>query len=124
MAAGMSLRERRRHPRAPERVVVAVTEDGTVLQTHTRNLSASGAYCTVNRFVPPMTKLDLQFELVNGSRHVAIRCSGVVVRIEPAPTTEQARYNVAIFFTELSDRNRSAITRFIRRRLSQAPSTP
>ena len=123
MAAGLSMRERRRHPRASEQVLIAVTGDGTVLQTHTKNLSASGAYCTLGQFVAPMTKLDLQFALANGSRHVTIRCCGVVVRIEPAPTADQPRYNVAIFFTELSDRNRSAITRFVRRRLAQAPST-
>lgn len=120
----MTMRERRRHPRASERILIAVTGDGTILQTHTKNLSASGAYCTLDQFVPPMTKLDLQFDLADGSRRVAVRCSGVVVRIEPAPTADQARYHVAIFFTELSDRNRSAITRFIRRRLSQAPSIP
>ena len=118
----MSLRERRRHPRASERVLMAVTGDGAALQTQTKNLSASGAYCTLDRFVPPMTKLDLQIDLPNGRRRATIRCSGVVVRIEPAPTADAARYNIAIFFTELSERDRSAITRFIRWRLAAAPS--
>lgn len=120
----MTTRERRGAPRAAERVLVAVTDAGAVLQTETKNISASGAYCTLDRFVAPMTKLQLAFELPQGSRRVKIQCAGVVVRIEPVvATVDRGMYNVAIFFTELAERDRSAIARFVRERLSATPST-
>ena len=120
----MTTRERRGAPRAPERVIVAVTDAGAALQTETKNISASGAYCTLDRFLAPMTKLQLAFELPQGSRRVKIRCAGVVVRIEPVvASADRGMYNVAIFFTELAERDRSAIARFVRERLSTTPSS-
>lgn len=119
----MPASERRRAPRIPERVAVSISDAGTELKTETKNLSASGAYCMLDRFIAPMSKLQLRFDLANGSRRVAVRCAGVVVRIEPViANTERGRYNVAIFFTELSERHRAAIGRFVRQRLATASS--
>ena len=117
-------KERRRSPRVDERVALSLSDAGTELRTETRNLSASGAYCTLDRFLAPMTKLALRFELANGSRRVTIRCSGVVVRVEPViASAERGQYHVAIFFTELAERDRAAISRFVSQRLSAASST-
>jgi hypothetical protein len=106
--------ERRGAPRALHRVPLAILGDGTVLQAETVNLSSTGAYCTIDQFLPPMTKLQLEFELPEGSRHARVRCAGAVVRAEPVVATpEKGRYNIAIFFTDLSERDRSAISRFV-----------
>lgn len=116
--------ERRRHLRTPERVSLDIQDAGTALSTETKNLSASGAYCTLNRFIAPMSKLQLRFELPHGARRVKIRCTGVIVRVEPViANAERGSYNVAIFFTELSERDRSAISRFVRERLASVSST-
>jgi len=110
--------ERRRSPRAAERIAMTVTEDRAELLAETNNLSASGAYCTLDRFIAPMTKLHLQFELPNGAHSTVIRCSAVVVRVEPLiANAHRGRYHVAIFFTDLSNRHRSTITRFVQQRL-------
>lgn len=125
MAPRMMTQERRAAPRVAERITLAVTDDKTTLQTETKNLSASGAYCLLDQFVAPMTKLQLQFELPGGLRRAKIRCSGVVVRVEPLVTEAvHGRYHVAIFFTDLSDRDRASISRFVKRRLADgsAPS--
>ena len=117
-------RERRRHPRVAERIALAISEAGQALQAETKNLSASGAYCTMDQFVAPMTKLALEFELPDGPRRTMIHCSGVVVRVEPViAEADRGRFNTAILFTELSDRDRSVIERFVSRRVSAAPST-
>ena len=106
--------ERRGAPRVLHRVPLAIVGDGTVLQAETVNLSSTGAYCTVDQFLPPMTKLGLEFDLPDGSRHARVRCTGAVVRAEPVVATpEKGRYNIAIFFTDLSERDRSAISRFV-----------
>jgi hypothetical protein len=124
MASGMTTpNERRQAPRVAERVSVAITEAGEAVRTETTNLSTSGAYCTLERFIPPMTKLQLQFELPNGGRRVHVECTGVVVRVEPViATPEQGRYHVAIFFTDMTERNRSAIATFVRERLAAKAS--
>ena len=116
--------ERRREPRAAERIALAVSDAGTELATETKNLSASGTYCTVDRFIAPMSKLELHFELPNHGAHpTKIRCTGVVVRVDPVITqADRGRYNVAVLFTELTQRDRAAIARFVQQRLAHASS--
>ena len=118
-------RERRRAPRISERVSVAIRQaTAEEFRTETANLSTAGAYCTLNHSIAPMTRLRLELELPHGSRPVRVRCAGVVVRVEPVITNpERGRYQVAIFFTQMSERDRSAIARFVRQRLSASPST-
>ena len=126
MAAGMTTmtRERRHEPRVAERVPLAIRDASTELATETNNLSASGAYCTLDRFIAPMSKLQLRFELPSqGHRSTSIRCAGVVVRVEPVISNpQQGCYRVAVLFTELAERDREAIGRFVRRRLSASSS--
>ena len=120
----MSHPERRAAPRIPERIRFALTNGGGALEAETKNLSTSGAYCTVSKFIPPMTKLQVAFEVPNGPRRVPIRCSGVVVRVEPVVNSpEEGRYHMAIFFNDLSARDREAIAQFVRERLASASST-
>lgn len=119
MAAGMMGRERRQAPRVDERVLLEIRDATMEQRTETTNISTVGAYCMLDRFIPPMTKLQLQFEIPNGARRVRIQGEGVVVRAEPVVTNaEQGRYNIAIFFTEMTDHNRSVIARFVRERLT------
>ena len=116
--------ERRCAPRAAERIPLALTESGTALQTDTKNISASGAYCTLSHFVAPMSKLQVAFEIPDGARPKKIRCTGVVVRIEPIVNhAMNALYHAAIFFTELAERDRAIIARFVNTKLSPATST-
>lgn len=111
--------ERRRAPRVKERLLLALTEGASTFQAHLHNLSATGAYCALDRFLPPMTKLEVQCVLLNGSQPTHIRCTGVVVRVEPVvANVERPSYHVAIFFTELSEQGRAAIEQFVRDRLS------
>lgn len=115
--------ERRRAPRADERITLAITGADGVIQTETKNISASGAYCTTNKFIPPMTKLQVRFDLPDGSKRTTIHCLGVVVRVEPVISVpERGLYNIAIFFSELSERHRESISRFVQQRLTKNPS--
>ncbi len=108
--------ERRGAPRIAARVPISVTDDDTPYSAEVDNLSASGVYCTVARFVPPMTRLELRFELPDGH---AISCGGVVVRAQPSVTNaDRSVYQLAIFFTQLSTGDRSAISRFVQQRLA------
>ncbi len=126
MAPGMSSSqpERRRSPRVEERVSLAVHDAGTELVGETQNISASGAYCTLDSFIAPMTTLALRLELPHSTRPTPIRCSGVVVRVEPVVSqVNRGRYRIAVLFTDLKAPDRAAIERFVRQRLS-APTHP
>ena len=117
--------ERRRAPRVTGRVTLAIRDASAEFRAETNNLSTIGAYCTLDRFLAPMTKLQLQFELPDGARRVRVRGEGVVVRVEPViSSSERGRYHTGIFFTEMAERDRSAIARFVRQRLAASPSTP
>ena len=116
--------ERRKAPRAAEPIAVAIVDGGGELHAETKNLSASGAYCVLERFIAPMTKLALRFELPNGARRATIQCSGVVVRSEPIIVhAERGSYYVAIFFTDLAEQDRAMIKRFVQQRLSAPRSS-
>ena len=111
--------ERRRAPRVNKQLALKITEAGGELKAETSNLSAIGTYCTLDRFIPPMTKLQLQLEIPDGARRTSVRCEGVVVRLEPIVSNpEHGQYQMAIFFTKLSERGRSAIERFVQHHLS------
>ena len=123
MATGMTGQERRSHPRIRERVALALAHEQGAVEAETQNLSAAGVYCTVAQFVPPMTKMQVAFELPHGQRTTRIRCTGVVVRVDPIlSSADRWRYHLGIFFTDLADRDRSAIAHFVQQQLSQASS--
>ncbi len=123
MAAGINP-ERRAAPRVSERIQFAITQDGSLIEAETNNLSISGAYCTTNRFIPPMTKLQVQFELPDGSKRTTVHCSGVVVRMEPIVSSpERGSYHIAIFFSDISEQGRNTIAQFVRARLASTTPT-
>ena len=118
--------DRRRAPRLAEQLPLTLADgpDGINVQTQTKNLSASGVYCTVNRFVRPMTKLKIGLELPTTPHPARIYCEGVVVRIDPPH--EQAgtlEYHIAIFFSDLTDRDRSLIARYVQQRQPPTPGS-
>ena len=120
----MDPKERRSAPRVADQVLLSLHDAKGELQAETKNLSACGVYCALNTFIPPMTKLQIQFELPIGGRRVRVRCHGVVVRVEPIVTTETpARYHTGIWFSELSSRDRETISRYVREHLAAHPPT-
>ena len=124
MATGMIPQERRANPRAPERIVFSLQSEQGTIQAETKNLSAAGAYCTSEQFIPPMTKLQVSFELPQGRTISRIACEGVVVRAEPLPASlDRWRYHLAIWFSDMSERDRSIITHFVQQRLTASSSS-
>jgi c-di-GMP-binding flagellar brake protein YcgR len=121
MAARISRPERRAAPRVQESLPLALTDAGTELSTTMLNISAGGVSCVLDRFLTPMSKLQIRFELPQGKHPIRIQCTGVVVRVDPAVGEGQRpRYQTAIFFTELSERDRRRMARFVTQRLASA----
>lgn len=118
MATGMT-QEKRSAPRIVKQIRFAITEGANVVQAETKNLSTSGAYCLIDKFIAPMTKLEIQFELPHKSQKIKVRAIGVVVRIEPVVSAnQQGKYHIAIFFSDVSSHDRESIAAFVREHLA------
>ncbi len=114
----MSSPERRSAPRLSSRLPIVLSEDSREVVTHTENISASGANCVLTKCLPLMTKLEIRLELPLKPRAKRITCRGVVVRVNPpTPSPKQATYQTAIFFHDVSERDRSALDAFIQQHL-------
>ena len=79
--------------------------------TQTKNISCGGAYCHVDKYIEPMTKLAVTLKLPE-QKH-SISCKGVVVRTEEAVPTG---YNIAIFFNDINPKDRELIKQYIHSR--------
>lgn len=116
--------ERRTASRAPVNLAVELSghfpDDGTTLASDSINLSTEGVYCTVGRFVPPLTRLGLALVLPGAERDRKadagrmVRCEAVAVRCYPERETAGCeQYEVACYFTRMADDDRLAIADFL-----------
>lgn len=107
--------ERRKDVRLDHTLPLKLCTDMADFVTETKNLSCSGAYCKVTKYVEPMTKLKIHLLLPirrNGKvSNKKITCSGVVVRSESNPADES--FNAAIFFNEILPKDVRSIKDFI-----------
>ncbi len=128
--------ERRKGQRAAAHIPVRIAQENGDIVTEALNISRSGAYCRFNKRVELMTKLKIQILLPpprsqrspageepmvagslsaarkNQKRSKTIRCQGVVVRVDPS--AENGRFDVAIFFNEIAQRDVESINDYIR----------
>lgn len=111
--------ERRKHPRSGQILPLKISKKGLDVITETRNVSCSGVYCQVSKPLPLMSKVGitllLPMHLGNKTSTEKIKCSGVVVRSEPAivEQAEVAYQKIAVFFTEISKKDKNKITQYV-----------
>ncbi len=107
--------ERRRHFRLEHNVPVKISSADLDIVTETSNLSCSGAFCRINKFLAPMTKLKLNLLLpIRKNNKIVtkrIHCEGVVVRTESVPNGEY--FQTAIFFSDISPKDSQVIHDFV-----------
>ncbi|MBI4708159.1 MAG: PilZ domain-containing protein [Candidatus Omnitrophica bacterium] len=116
--------ERRKHPRVKKRLPLKLHDEVFDIVTQTENISCSGAYCEVNRFLAPMTKLNVVMLLPmehKGKKAVKkIECKGVVVRTEQPQLTEGSQiYKIAIFFNQINKSDMKKIAEYVSYHLSK-----
>lgn len=111
--------ERRKHPRRETALPLKISKRDLGVITETRNISCSGVYCRIDKPIPLMSKIGLTLLLPIQSGKVvktkSVKCNGVVVRSEPVILEEAdtACQNVAIFFTELSKKDKDNIAQYV-----------
>lgn len=115
--------ERRRVPRADVDLPLKIRKDRSVIAAHATNISATGAYCTLDKFVPLNAKLDLTLSIPEkpgrvGMAEKKVRCRGIVVRNQPAgDDVVHPHYGIALFFTDLAKVDRQRLSSFVRGQL-------
>ncbi len=111
--------ERRLHPRIYQRLPVNIVANGYDLATSTQNVSCVGAYCHVEKYIPPFTKIAVRLNLPVGSdpqgTSYTVQCKGVVVRTEDCA---EGGFNIAVFFNGIADPERQKISRYVNQFLS------
>ena len=107
--------DRRKDPRIDFSIPIKIEQDEGDLVTETRNISRSGIYCRVNRYIAPMTKLKISLLLPVKKKEKStikkISCQGIVVRSEPIEG--EAAFNTAIFFNEISQKDAKIIAEYV-----------
>jgi c-di-GMP-binding flagellar brake protein YcgR len=110
----MKRKERRRYPRLETELPLKIAADGYAFNTNTENISCVGAYCHLDKYIPPFTKIAVKIDLpVAGNERLKnnnIECKGVVVRSED---DEIGGFNIAIFFNEIKNSQRQKISQYI-----------
>lgn len=94
-------------------------KDDDIELTITENISVSGMYCKIKRYIPPLTKVGgvIQLPIKNKGKKTKkeqIVFKGVVVRIEkPEKKDMDTEYKIAIFFQDMVELDKNKIIRLI-----------
>ncbi len=108
-----TVKERRLNPRLDHKLPVNLAVNGYDFSTSTRNISRVGAYCHLDKYVPPFTKISVKLSLPNKDevhKNTIVECKGVVVRSEDEVN---GGFNIAIFFNEMRNDQRKKIAQYI-----------
>lgn len=121
----MSSAERRKAVRAPAKLAMEIKLGGADFgQLKTINVSANGVYFSSPGFIAPLTRLEIILlipETLDGSsgKKREVSCEGVVVRTEPeAEDKDVSAYDVACYFTSITDHDRGHLESYILTQLS------
>jgi hypothetical protein len=110
--------ERRRYARVDKNVAIKLKDKDVDFVTETMNLSCIGAYCQVDSYVPILTKLKITLLVPRTKGKAAckhIACEGTVVRVERShDPMEPNKYNIAIYFNQITKGDMKLIDAYIR----------
>ena len=107
--------DRRQYPRLKGNVPVKIYSEDFDFVTETQNVSRTGVYCQVNKYIEPMTKLKIHLLLSckkDGKvMSEKVSCQGVIVRTESIPGEDV--FNIAIYFNDIKPRDAERIAAFV-----------
>ena len=114
----MANQERRKFPRIHDEGLSLKLNAGDFdSMTHTTDISASGIYCKIGREIPLMSRVKLAIMVPDtgeGRSLSPLEVDGVVVREHPVIIDGVVKhYDAAIFFDNLSEKNREMIQSYI-----------
>ena len=106
--------DRRRHKRAPVRIVSEFGDPGSPTRIETADLSAGGFSCWMDHPIQPLTKLAIRFEFpaFGEDRDTAISCEAIVVRCEKRNEPHRG-WGMAAAFVGLDPAVQDTIRRYV-----------
>lgn len=112
--------EKRRFPRAKKSLPIKIKSEDFDIVAETKNISCIGAYCQVDKYIPPFTKIKATVLLPSKVKNANcyINCEGTVVRVEKNDNSLEPQYNIAIYFSQISKASMSKIDRFVKDHLN------
>jgi PilZ domain-containing protein len=118
--------EKRRHPRVRDRLTLhsSCEETGSV-DMSTVNLSLGGVQVISDHYMPLMTRVEVVLHLPPepgpDSRPRPVKAEAVVVRVlPPFPSPESRTFEMALFFSRMEQRDRTALARYLSAHPSEA----
>ncbi|MEW6170075.1 MAG: PilZ domain-containing protein [Candidatus Omnitrophota bacterium] len=122
--------ERRIHKRIKKNIPLKIKSLDFDSVSETKNLSSSGLYCRIDKYIAPLTKVNMILLIPTSKQSLTakeqckkIECEGTVVRTElindPA---EGDFYNVAIFFSQIKKSDKSCIEKYVKKHLKESLS--
>ena len=112
--------EKRQYPRIEQRVPLNIVANGYDFATTTQNISCLGAYCHIDKYIPPFTKIRVKLTLPiisnDKDNDCSVECNGVVVRTDDE---KKGGFNIAVFFNQIKNNQRQKITQYISQCLPQ-----
>ncbi|MFA4842328.1 MAG: PilZ domain-containing protein [Candidatus Omnitrophota bacterium] len=111
--------ERRLYPRIEESFPLKVSANGYGFSTTTQNVSCLGAYCHIDKYIPPFTKIMVKLNLPSlpckeredsALGGCDVECKGVVVR---SIDGSNGGFNVAIYFNAIKETQRRKIADYL-----------
>ena len=122
--------DRRKSSRIRKNIPLKIKEASFDSVSETKNLSSSGLYCKIDKYVAPLTKVDMILLIPQSvgkpsekEQCKKVECVGTVVRTELVnDRIEGDYYNVAIFFSDIKKSDKTCIEKFIKQHLNQDSS--
>lgn len=121
-----SRKEKRKYPRLKDENISLKVKSGDIdIITKSLDISASGVYCKVEKEVPLMSRIKVvlivpkpKADNAPAPRTAKIETDGVVVRGHPVIVDGKiTHYDVAIFFDNISARDREALLEYTNQRV-------
>lgn len=115
--------ERRQYPRIEQKLPLKIAVNGYDFATSTENVSCLGAYCHLDKYIPPFTKISVMVSLPvtakGATKRINVECKGVVVRSDDE---KKGGFNIAVFFNEIKDTQKKKIAQYISQFLPKSSS--
>jgi len=120
----MASQERRKFPRVKDEYLsLKLRLDDFDSITHTMNISSSGVYCKLDKEIPLMSRVKLMLMIPDSIKEGILKkleVNGVVVRQHPVTIDGAIKhYDVAIFFEDLSEKDKAIIAGYIKRKIGE-----
>lgn len=112
--------DNRTHPRFILILPLQISTEDFTLDTTSKNISCSGVFCYVDRFIPLDSKVNVSMRLayfVDGLKaQRTVKCKAKIVRIDSPSDKVNGSYRVGIAFEEIAGEDREALKAYIQKK--------